>query len=66
MREPGAKRVSMHSTELKKNLINLFEQRDTFRLQELVEILNHPVQPLKEMLKSLADYDRGMKVYKLK
>ena len=66
MREPGAKRVSMHSTELKRNLISLFEQRDTFRLQELVDILNHPVQPLKEMLKNLADYDRGLKVYKLK
>ena len=65
-KEPGAKRVSMHSSELKKQLINLFTQQDQFKLNEIVDLLNHPVQPLKLMLKELADYDRGLKVYRLK
>ena len=33
---------------------------------DLVEILNHPVQPLKDTLKDLADYDIKRKVYTLK
>ena len=65
-KEPGAKRVSMHSTELKRQLINLFSQKESFKLNELVDLLNHPIQPLKLMLKDLADYDRQQKVYSLK
>ena len=56
----------MHSTELKRQLINLFQQQEAFKLNELVDLLNHPVQPLKLMLKELSDYDKFQKVYRLK
>ena len=56
----------MHSTELKRQLLNLFQQQETFKLNELVDLLNHPVQPLKLMLKELSDYDKFQKVYRLK
>ena len=56
----------MHSTELKRQLLNLFQQQEAFKLNELVDLLNHPVQPLKLMLKELSDYDKFQKVYRLK
>ena len=63
---PGEKRVSMHSSQLRKALIDLFQQRDEFRLNEMVDMLDHPVQPLKAALKDLADYDKSARVYRLK
>ena len=56
----------MHSTELKKNLISLFQRQEEYRLNELVDILDHPVQPLKLMLKELAEYDNRARVYRMK
>ena len=32
----------------------------------MVDLLDHPVQPLKAVLKELADYDKSARVYKLK
>ena len=40
---PGDKRVSMHSTQLKRALIELFQRKDEYRLNEMVDILDHPV-----------------------
>ena len=66
MKQPGDKRVSMHSTELKRALISLFQKSAEHKLQTLVDTLDHPVQPLKAMLKELADYDKRDRVYRLK
>ena len=56
----------MHSTELKRALIGLFQRQNEYRLKELVDILDHPEQPLKATLKELADFDRSARVYRLK
>ena len=65
-REPGAKKISMHTAELRMMLFTLFQQRDTYKLNELSNILNHPVAPLKSMLQSIADYDTRKKTFALK
>ena len=65
-KQQGDKRVSMHSSDLKRALIEMFQRRSEYRLNEMVEYLDHPVQPLKAMLKELADFDKSAKVYKLK
>ena len=56
----------MHSSELKRALIEMFQQKTEYTLNNLVEYLDHPVQPLKAMLKELADYDKRERVYRLK
>lgn len=38
-REPGAKKVSLHSSELKKVLLRLFQHQQAFKLNELSELL---------------------------
>ena len=58
--------MSMHSTQLKRALVELFQRKQEYRLNEMVDLLDHPVQPLKAVLKELADYDKSARVYKLK
>lgn len=59
-------RVSLSREKLIENLLELFKKYHEYRLNELVDILNHPVAPLRDALKDLADYDNRRKVYKLK
>lgn len=60
------KRVSLSHDQLLKNLFELFRQNKEYKLNDLVDILNHPVQPLKKTLQDVADYDTRKKVYTLK
>lgn len=57
------KRVSLSHDQLISNLLELFRKQTEYKLNDLVEILNHPVQPLKNALRDLADYDVKRKVY---
>ena len=41
------KRVSLPTDQLIKKLLSLFKQKPQYKLNELVDVLNHPVQPLK-------------------
>lgn len=59
-------RVSLSRNQLIQNLLELFKEHKEFRLNDLVSILNHPVAPLKDALKDLADYDTKRRVYLLK
>lgn len=65
-RQTSDKRISMPTEQLKRELIMMFQDKSEYRLNEMVEVLNHPVQPLKAMLKELADFDKSSRVYKLK
>ncbi len=56
----------MHTPELRKMLFTLFQQREKYKINELSNILNHPVAPLKAMLMTIADYDTRKKIYSLK
>lgn len=60
------KRVSLSHDQLMKNLFELFRQNKEYKLNDLVDILNHPVQPLKKTLQDVADYCTRRKVYTLK
>lgn len=60
------KRVSLSHDQLITNLLELFRKQDEYKLNDLVEILNHPVLPLKSALKDLADFDQKRKVYTCK
>ena len=60
------KRVSLSNHELISNLLDLFKQQEEYKLNDLVEILNHPILPLKKALKELADYDHKRKLYSVK
>ena len=42
-----SRRLSHDRDQLIKNLLQLFKSNEAYRLNELVDILNHPVQPLK-------------------
>ncbi len=65
-KEPGSKKVSLTSGELRSMLFSLFNKRQTYKLNELSNILNHPVAPLKIVLNSIADFDNRKKLYALK
>ena len=65
-REPGSKKVSLTSGELRGMLFSLFNKRQTYKLNELSNILNHPVAPLKLVLNTIADFDNRKKLYALK
>ena len=41
------KRVSLSHDQLISNLLELFRKQNEYKLNDLVEILNHPVLPLK-------------------
>ena len=56
-------RVSLSKNQLITNLLELFRKQPEYKLNELVEILDHPVLPLKEALKDLAEYDTKRRVY---
>ena len=60
------KRVSLSHDQLISNLLELFRKQNEYKLNDLVEILNHPVLPLKSALKDLADYDQKRKVFSIK
>lgn len=60
------KRVGLGFQELQAALFSLFQQRCEFKLQDLVDTLNHPVNPLKNALKTICAYDPKRKVYRLK
>ena len=59
-------RVSLSKNQLISHLLELFSKRSEYRLNDLVQILDHPVLPLKEALKDLAEYDTKKRVYQLK
>ncbi len=56
-KQPGDKKVSMHSSQLKRALFSLFQARDEFKINELSNLLQHPVAPLKATLKEIADFN---------
>lgn len=60
------KRVSLSRDQLISNLLDLFKKQEEYKLNDLVDILNHPVLPLKSVLKELADYDHKKKIYTVK
>jgi hypothetical protein len=59
-------RVSLSKKQLNANLLELFSKKEEYKLNELVDILNHPVMPLKEALKDLTEYDTKRRMYMLK
>ena len=59
-------RVSLTKPQLISHLLDLFKQKNEYKFNELQVFLDHPVQPLKEALKDLADFDQKRKVYTLK
>ena len=65
-KEPGSKKVSLTSGELRSMLFSLFNKRPTYKLNDLSNILNHPVAPLKIVLNTIADFDNRKKIYALK
>jgi hypothetical protein len=60
------KRVSLPTGELINKLMILFKQKKEYRLNDLVDILNHPVQPLKATLNQICDFKKQEKVYVVK
>ena len=60
------KRVSLSHDQLISNLLELFKKQEEYKLNDLVEILNHPVLPLRAALKDLADFDQKKKVFTIK
>ena len=60
------KRVGLGASELQNSLFALFQKKEEYKLTDLVDELNHPVNPLKTALKLICKYDNRKKVFMLK
>ena len=61
-----AKRVSLAQDQLVEAILQAFKRKSQYQLKELVDMLNHPVQPLKACLIDLCQFKTPERVYEIK
>ena len=64
--EPTQRRVSLTNAELIQQVMRLFKDKSTWRVEELAETLNHPKEPINKLMKQIGELDPIRKWYKLK
>ncbi|CDW79348.1 UNKNOWN [Stylonychia lemnae] len=60
------RRVARSEQELKEEIFQLFQRRRCFTLEDMLSILNQPREPVKRILDSICEFNRGNREYELK
>lgn len=64
--EPTEKRVSLTDARLTDEVYRLFQEKNTWRVEELADALNHPKEPISRLMKRIGKLDEIRKWYTLK
>ena len=56
----------MSSDKLQIEILKLFEKQSGWKIEEIVKALDHPRNPIKEMLQKLCNFDNSKNRYELK
>ena len=59
-------RLSMNSDKLQIEILKLFERQSGWKIEEIAKVLDHPRNPIKEMLQKLCVFDNSKNRYELK
>jgi len=59
-------RLSLSSEKLQIEVLKLFERQSAWKIEEIAKVLDHPRNPIKEMLQKLCVFDNSKNRYELK